>query len=117
MHQPPSAAELLRTVAATLADDVVPALDGPTQHRARVAANIVEIVAREVELGPDVRRTETDVLIEIAGTDDRHIVAAAFRSGAADEPSEHHRVRELLVQIARGDLSIAKPDYDNWDGD
>ena len=51
MHQPPSAAQLLRTVADTLTNDAVPALTGPAQHRVRVAANIVEIVARELELG------------------------------------------------------------------
>ena len=119
MHQPPSAAELLRTVATTLTDEVVPALDGPAQHRARVAANIVEIVAREIELGPAVRADEAAALVAIIGdgSADAADVAAALRSGVADDPAEHERIRELLVAIARGDLSIAKPGYDDWDGD
>jgi hypothetical protein len=119
VHQPPSAAELLRTVADTLADEIVPALDGPAQHRARVAASIVEIVAREIELGPSVRASETEALLAITGGGDADpaAVAAALRAGAADDPAEHARVRALLVDIARGDLSIAKPGYDDWDGD
>lgn len=119
MHQPPTAVELLRTVSSTLNDEIVPALDGPAQHRARVAANIVEIVAREIELGPAVRAGEAAALAAILGDEstDAADVAAALRAGAADDPAEHVRIRDLLVAIARGDLSITKPGYDNWDGD
>ncbi len=122
MHQPPSAADLLRTVQETLDADIVPALSGPSQHQARVAASIVAIVARELELGPDVRDHELDLLQAIIGTevdpDDRARVAAEWlRSGGADESDEHDRVLALLTDIARGDLSIAKPGYDAWDGD
>ena len=123
MHQPPSAAELLRTVADTLNTDVVPATAGPAQHQARVAANIASIVARELEFGPEVRSREMDLLREIAGhsihdSDDLSAaVATALRNGAADSEQEHARVRSLLVEIARGDLSIAKPGYDDWDGE
>lgn len=117
MHQPPSATDLLRTVAATLAEEIVPALEGPAQHRARVAASIVEIVSREIELGPSVRAAEIEALLAIGGDRDPAVVAAALRAGAADDLAEHDRIRELLIGIARGDLSIAKPGYDDWDGD
>jgi hypothetical protein len=119
VHQPPSAADLLRTVADTLTEEIVPALDGPAQHRARVAASIVEIVAREIDLGPAVRAAEAVNLRAIAGDADADpaAVAVALRAGAADDPAEHARVRDLLIGIARGDLSIAKPGYDDWDGD
>jgi len=123
MHQPPSAADLLRTVAETLIDDVVPATTGPAQHQARVAANIASIVARELELGPDVRAREDQLLREIGGAAVNNAdelsaaVAELLRSGAADTESEHDRVRALLTEIVRGDLSIAKPGYDDWDGE
>jgi len=123
MHQPPSAADLLRTVAETLSDDVVPATTGPAQHQARVAANIASIVARELELGPDVRAREDQLLREIGGAAVNNAdelsaaVAELLRSGAADTESEHDRVRALLTEIVRGDLSIAKPGYDDWDGE
>lgn len=117
MHQPPSAAQLLRTVAETLTAEAIPALTGPIQHRVRVAANIVEIVARELELGEATRETERQLLMEIAGNDDPTVVANLLRSGAGDDPVEHDRIQQLLADIARGDLAIAKPGYDDWDGD
>lgn len=123
MHQPPSAADLLRTVAETLADNVVLATSGPAQHQARVAANIASIVARELELGPEVRSREHDLLREIGGeeigdeADLAAAVAAALRKGSADSDEEHERVRTLLTEIVRGDLSISKPGYDDWDGE
>lgn len=123
MHQPPSVADLLRTVAETLADDVVPATTGTAQHQARVAANIASIVARELELGPEVRSREHDLLREIGGeeiideADLAAAVAAALREGSADSDEEHERVRMLLAEIVRGDLSISKPGYDDWDGE
>ncbi|MGC6477072.1 MAG: DUF6285 domain-containing protein [Ilumatobacteraceae bacterium] len=123
MHQPPSAADLLRTVAETLAGDVVPATSGPAQHQARVAANIASIVARELELGQEVRSREHDLLWEIGGEEISHeadlaaAVAAALREGAADSDEEHERVRMLLTEIVSGDLSISKPGYDDWNGE
>ena len=47
MNDRPTAAELLEAVRAFLADEVVPALDGHLKYQARVAANVVAIVARE----------------------------------------------------------------------
>ena len=121
MHQPPSAADLLRTVADTLADDVVPATSGPAQHQARVAANIASIVA-ELELGQRFGLVNT-ISYEIGGeeigdeADLAAAVAAALRKGSADSDEEHERVRTLLTEIVRGDLSISKPGYDDWDGE
>jgi hypothetical protein len=45
----PTAGELLEAVRRFLEEDVVPALDGPRKYHARVAANVVAIVAREIE--------------------------------------------------------------------
>jgi hypothetical protein len=45
----PAAVELLRAVEAFLEREVVPALAGPGRFHARVAANVVAMVAREIE--------------------------------------------------------------------
>jgi hypothetical protein len=45
----PTAVELLRAVEHFLERDVVPHLEGPRRFHARIAANVVAIVAREIE--------------------------------------------------------------------
>ena len=48
MQDRPGATELLEAVRAFLEEEVVPALDGPRQFHARVAANVLAIVRREL---------------------------------------------------------------------
>ncbi|MCS5636783.1 MAG: DUF6285 domain-containing protein [Myxococcota bacterium] len=49
MNDRPTASELLEAVRRFLAEEALPALDGPLGYQARVAANLVAIVAREIE--------------------------------------------------------------------
>ena len=51
-HGRPTASELLDAVKAFLTDQVMPATGGQVAFHARVAANALGIVARELELGP-----------------------------------------------------------------
>jgi aminoglycoside phosphotransferase (APT) family kinase protein len=51
-HGRPTASELLDAVRAFLTDEVMTATTGQLAFHARVAANVVGIVARELELGP-----------------------------------------------------------------
>ncbi len=53
MNDRPDARELLEAVRRFLADEAVPALGGHLGYQARVAANVVDIVAREIELGSE----------------------------------------------------------------
>jgi len=48
MQDRPNVRELLDAVRAFLEEDVVPALEGPRQFHARVAANVLAIVGREL---------------------------------------------------------------------
>src|SRR5256885_3752660 len=48
MQDRPDVRELLDAVRGFLEEDVVPALDGPRQFHARVAANVLAIVGREL---------------------------------------------------------------------
>ena len=48
----PTATELLAAVRGYLTDQVMPATEGQLAFHARVAANVLAIVARELELGP-----------------------------------------------------------------
>jgi aminoglycoside phosphotransferase (APT) family kinase protein len=51
-HGRPTASELLDAVRGFLTDQVMPATGGQLAFHARVAANVLSIVARELELGP-----------------------------------------------------------------
>jgi len=130
VQQPPTAAELLATVMEVLSDDVVPALSGPVQHNARVAANLVAIVERELRLGGDAATREqaaiATLLDEVSGdTTNRDLdlatlrekLAAELRRGLADDEVTDERVWHALMAVVRDDLTIAKPGHDAWDGD
>jgi aminoglycoside phosphotransferase (APT) family kinase protein len=71
-HGRPTASELLDAVRGFLTDQVMPATDGQLAFHARVAANVLGIVAREIELGP-VPPPEAD-LADLAGLA-RHVAA------------------------------------------
>lgn len=130
MQQSPTAAELLATVMEVLGDEVVPSLTGPVQHHARVAANLVAIVERELRLGGDAATREHDAIAALLddvgdGGADRNLdlatlrgqLAAELRRGMADDGATNERVWRTLMAVVRDDLTIAKPGHDAWDGD
>lgn len=126
MQPRPTAAEILAVVGEVLERDVVPALAGPVQHQARVAASLVAIVERELLLAADQAVRERDALQElladpVADPGDlravRAAVAAALRDGLADDPAQEAAVWQVLLDTVRADLAIAKPGHDDWEGD
>ena len=123
MQQPPTAAELLSTVVEVLTDEVVPALTGPAQHNARVAANLVAIVERELRLGGDAAARERAAIAVLLDDDTSDLVtlrarlATALRSGMADDEATDEAVWRTLMAAVRDDLTIAKPGHDAWGGD
>jgi len=58
----PTSVDLLRTVERFLEEQVVGQLQGPARFHARVAANVVAIVAREIETGDDHEAAEWERL-------------------------------------------------------
>src|SRR6188768_568573 len=67
MQPRPTAEEILRDVAALLDDVLVPALSGPAQHQARVAASLVGIVHREVQFSAGNDAAERDAWTGLLG--------------------------------------------------
>jgi predicted secreted protein len=118
----PTASELLATVAQVLEEHVVPALSGPAQHQARVAASLVGIVDRELRLShasDEREREELATLLDAEGTTEelRARFAAALRAGFADDDAVAARVWPILMDGVRADLAVVKPGHDSWDGD
>jgi hypothetical protein len=126
MQPRPTAEEILRDVAALLDDVLVPALSGPAQHQARVAASLIGIVHREVQLAPENDAAECEAWIGLLGEAApahadlltlRREVANALRSGRADSPQANAAVWPVLLRATKADLAIVKPGHDSWDGD
>ncbi|MCY1393988.1 hypothetical protein D9M71_88980 [compost metagenome] len=69
MQDLPKATELLQAVAEFLRQQAMPALSGQTAFHARVAANVLDIVRRELELAPRQEAEERQRLGELLGED------------------------------------------------
>src|SRR6478752_1164613 len=104
MQPRPTAEEILRDVAALLDEVLVPALSGPAQHQARVAASLIGIVHREVQLAFGNDAAEREAWIGLL-------------RGRADSPEDDAAVWPVLLRATRADLAIVKPGHDSWDGD
>ena len=126
MQPRPTAEEILRDVAALLEDVLVPALSGPAQHQARVAASLIGIVHREVQFASANDAAEREAWIGLLGASApahadlvtlRRQAANSLRSGLADAPEADAAVWPVLLRATRADLAVVKPGHDSWDGD
>jgi hypothetical protein len=114
----PTAAELLRDVADLLEGDVLSAVSGPLQHNVRVAGNLVRIVQRELELGPDAEVREQELLAELLGADgttEELNALLAERLRANDDPALARAAWPALLAITRDKLAVDKPGHDAYD--
>jgi hypothetical protein len=99
----PTSVELLRAVERFLQKDVVTALSGPQRYHARVAANVVAIVAREIETEEAQLRGEWERLgrllnLDEGRPDDRETLRTGVRS----------RTDELVQRIRTGDADAGR---------
>lgn len=92
----PSAVELLEIIAETLSNDVVPATAPHAQHRARVAANLCTILARELA-APETGSMSDTLARPLTQVDDA-TAAAAYSD---------------VIALVQAKLAINKPGYDN----
>jgi len=94
----PDVAELLAAVERFLEESAVPALDGPAKYHARVAANVVRIVARELATEDEHLAREWDGLTALLGGD-----AAKPDERASLRDAITARNEELVRRIRAGD--------------
>lgn len=107
-HDRPRADELIDAVRGFLADDVVPAADGRVRFHARVAANALAIVERELRIGPALAERHADRLAALGFTDDAAL-AAAIRAGGCDD--DWHEVAGSVMAGVFDKLLVANPGY------
>ncbi len=102
----PTAAELVAAAAEFLETDVRDSTAGQVNFHARVAANVLRIVERELLVA-----SADDVADALAGVgfDDEARLAAAIRAGELDERSA--AVQSALRAVVSHRLSVAHPGY------
>lgn len=101
----PTAAELVAAVADFLDNDVRSSTDGQVNFHARVAANVLRIVERE--LGASAGEVP-DALADLGYADEAQL-AAAIRAGELDDRSGD--VLACLRTLVRHRLAVAHPGY------
>ncbi|KZS58855.1 hypothetical protein A4G26_01780 [Mycobacterium kansasii] len=104
----PTAAELVAAVAEFLEGDVRPATSGQVNFHARVAANALRIVEREL-LSP----SDADVREALAGLGfpNEADLAASIRAGDLDGRDDE--VIACLRTLVRHRLAVSHPGYDS----
>lgn len=104
----PTAAELVDAVREYLEGNVMERGEGGSRFEARVARNALQMVSRELELGPAVAEAHADRLARL-GFDDDRALAAAIRSGRFD--GGWRDVGVALATSARDQLLVSNPTY------
>jgi hypothetical protein len=128
MQDRPDARELLEAVRGFLEEQVVPALEGTRQFHARVAANVLAIVSRELASGETGLRTEWRRLVTLLDLPAADVpengavlveavralnatLAGRIQAGEADAGSWRPPVVAHLRITSEDRLAIANPKY------
>ena len=127
MQDRPTAIELLEAGAEFLEREVAPICEGALRYKARVAANVLRIVAREIDLGERHLREEAEDLAALLGEarpracGDRALreevvrlnclLGERIRTGETDSGVGRSRVLQALRRMAVRKLEVANPRY------
>ncbi|MFZ0888917.1 MAG: DUF6285 domain-containing protein [Candidatus Binataceae bacterium] len=127
MQDRPNAIELLEAAADFIDRDIVPATEGRRQFQARVAANVMRIVAREIEMEEPQLNEELRVLADSLGLpapatrtlkEAREAALALnqrlserIRAGEADEGPWRERAFQVMRKLVEEKLKVANPRY------
>jgi hypothetical protein len=118
----PRADELLEAIGELLEAEVMPAVPDELRHKVRVAANLIQILTREWQLGTQQTDREYAALRELVGDGDsvgelRGRLDERLRAGAAVPENFEAAAWQALTAISRDELAIVKPGHDRWERD
>ncbi len=127
MQDRPTSVELLEAAADFVDREIVPAIEGARQFQARVVANVMRIVAREIQMEDPAVRSEVKALARLLGRDAPHLhslddlrnasralgeeLSARIRAGEDDNPVRRAEVLAVVRQSVEDKLAIANPRY------
>lgn len=107
LHDAPDLAELVAAVREFVESDVMSATEGRVRFHARVAANLLAMVERELALGPGQAAAHAEGLGRL-GISDEAALAATIRERAGDVGEE---VGRFVRDTVRMKLEVANPSY------
>ena len=107
-HDRPDVVELVEAVREFLEADVMPATEGRVRFHARIAANVLRIVERELALGPTQSLDHAAALASLGMGSDADL-AEAIRAGQLDDRMAE--VLEVVRQAVDAKLAVANPTY------
>ncbi|MGH9169758.1 MAG: DUF6285 domain-containing protein [Acidimicrobiales bacterium] len=118
MRYRPTDGELLEAIALLLEDHVLGSVGPELRHQVRVAANLVRILQRQSELEPSALERERASLAGLLGREGtlaelRETLDERLQEATGDDPEAW----AILMATARDDLAVAKPGYDEWEGE
>jgi len=127
MQDRPTSIELLEAAADFVDREIVPAIEGARQFQARFVANVMRIVAREIQNEDPAVRVEVKALARLLERDAPHLhslddlrkasasmgeeLSARIRAGDADSGSWRAEVLSVVRQSVEDKLRIANPRY------
>jgi hypothetical protein len=127
MQDRPTSIELLEAAADFVDRELVPTIEGARQFQARVVANVMRIVAREIAMEDPLVRSEVKALARLLQHDAPHLhslddlrkaaasmgeeLTAKVRAGDADEGDWRREVLAVVRQSVEDKLRIANPRY------
>jgi len=108
LHGRPTSEELVEAVREFLENDVMTSTEGRIQFHTRVAVNVLGMVQRELELGPQqeaAHRARLDAL----GFEDETALADAIRNGDVDD--RYDEIKAAVYDSVVDKLRVANPKY------
>jgi uncharacterized protein DUF6285 len=102
LHGRPTAAELVAAVAEFLETDVRDGTTGAVNFHARVAANVLRTVEREL--------LDDTAAPDLLGFDDERALAAAIRAGHLDDRGA--QITSALRELVLHRLAVSHPGYE-----
>jgi hypothetical protein len=105
LHGRPTAPELLDAVTGFLRDHLMESLDGGARHQVRIAVRALEMVQREMELGPAQAAAHQERLDRLGYASDAELAAGLRDGTVADTPE----LRSALREDTADRLRVANP--------
>ncbi|MFL5822280.1 MAG: DUF6285 domain-containing protein [Solirubrobacteraceae bacterium] len=107
-HDQPDAPTLLEAVREFLTNEVEPTTEGRLRFHLKVAANVLSIVERELQLGEEQAKAHRERLDRLGFENNREL-ARAIREGELDD--RHELLAAELREMAADKLAVARPGY------